>query len=1181
MTVSPQSDPELSWRYAAAASTSCPLFIWDDLVMLGVHPQGQQPARLIALSLADGQIAWQKPLAYHYVHHLAAAFRDTTPILYTTLNSSDFLRDQATLKAWDKTGQELWQWQAPTVAQLFSRISLYKEQLWFTADSANLWYMNTTNDQEIRRYPLNINASWAAPLVISGMVIVPCKGPRLLALDKNGTGRWLYNASASTAHRLDRTPVRIGDDLIASFSRSLVVCLETNTGLERWQTAVGPVGKEISRPATDGQRVFVGTRAGLYALDVRTGQIVWHYATERGIIARPQVESGHVYLASHDHRIHIVAAATGKLLWQSDDLLARLEESLALDKRFILAINRRGELSALRPPPLTPDELLRRGLWHEAINQLSAEGETRRIAEVREVYDQPLPAAYAWEKLGEWERAAILYEVAGAWEYAAALWHMLEKTEPYAEALFNLAQSASSHMLGDEEMALHWEKAALALEQTGQKERTADCWRQVARYRHLPILKVAVVPERPLVKGQRTALVLYIRNEGYSRANFPTVRASGDHFANSKLMSTRQFKYLRDYDEVQETIFVHPVQSGDAVPLRFTVEYQDENQQIHVYRETIYVTIAEAESEEIGPTFHLNQHENQASTTGVLLHDTKGDLAEQSPLLLPPPASPMSTSEEVFQYYGLPAPAPEEKIITPLPLMAPVPAREEPLALRIDASAPTMVWLNQPFLLAVALRLPDSPRPNETELTQVHTGELIVSRPQEGQHIRLSLQVTSSGCQLHGPESRTIRYFAGQDSNVYRFQLLPTQTGPIRIAVSVFQEEDWLGDAYVNTIAETQSEQAGAKVEFTVTSQPIDSAVEIRVLQTEGASAFPVEMRLLDRSVYRESWLYLNRSELLKHQINAHQYGQSLGKMLFTGELERDYRQAVSVLEAEQTRLHVRLWLDEPALQDINWERLYHPWQTTWDRLGSNARTPFSRFVVAQSFTRPRPLAEYPVRVLAVLASPEDIEYFNLTPIPPAERQVYKNLWQEIDGLALTVLESGTEHPPTMNAIREAIIQGCHIIHFLCHGAIGKLGMTLYLEDENGQTDRVKAERLLGAVRAAAAPPLLINLTSCELGRTDGFLPLAPRLIAEGGAQAVLAMNGRIQVDTARQFTRHFYRRLLTHGLVDLATNEARALIHDQADWGVPVLFSRLTDNRLLSTPGNGNNSQFNQRLKP
>lgn len=354
MTVSPQSDPELSWRYAAAASTSCPLFIWDDLVMLGVHPQGQQPARLIALSLADGQIAWQKPLAYHYVHHLAAAFRDTTPILYTTLNSSDFLRDQATLKAWDKTGQELWQWQAPTVAQLFSRISLYKEQLWFTADSANLWYMNTTNDQEIRRYPLNINASWAAPLVISGMVIVPCKGPRLLALDKNGTGRWLYNASASTAHWLDRTPVRIGDDLIASFSRSLVVCLETNTGLERWQTAVGPVGKEISRPATDGQRVFVGTRAGLYALDVRTGQIVWHYATERGIIARPQVESGHVYLASHDHRIHIVAAATGKLLWQSDDLLARLEESLALDKRFILAINRRGELSALRPPsPLT------------------------------------------------------------------------------------------------------------------------------------------------------------------------------------------------------------------------------------------------------------------------------------------------------------------------------------------------------------------------------------------------------------------------------------------------------------------------------------------------------------------------------------------------------------------------------------------------------------------------------------------------------------------------------------------------------------------------------------------------------------------------------------------------------------------------------------------------------------
>jgi hypothetical protein len=106
---------------------------------------------------------------------------------------------------------------------------------------------------------------------------------------------------------------------------------------------------------------------------------------------------------------------------------------------------------------------------------------------------------------------------------------------------------------------------------------------------------------------------------------------------------------------------------------------------------------------------------------------------------------------------------------------------------------------------------------------------------------------------------------------------------------------------------------------------------------------------------------------------------------------------------------------------------------------------------------------------------------------------------------------------------------------------------------------------MIATIRAAATPPLLINLTTCQSGRYDAFIPLAPRLITEAGVQAVLAMNGPIRVDTARLFSEHFYQRLLHHGLVDLATNQARALIHDQADWGIPVLFSRLPDNRLLS----------------
>ena len=1157
-----QPEPFL-WHYAANTPPSGPLLLWENQAFLGVNPQVSHPARLIALSLTNGRVRWEKQFDHTFVHHLAAAYRQNVPTLYATLNSRDFLHGQATLLAWNAQGQQQWQWQAPGGAQIFSHIAIYNNHLWFSADSNILWHVNPMDEQDIRRFPLNLNVSWEAPLVTQDMVIVPGKSPRLLALSKNGDRRWLYDASAHTAHWLDRTPVLSGDYLVAAFSRGLIVCLDVQTGRERWRVAVGPAGKELSGPACDDRLAYVGARDGLYALSLENGRVAWHYRLARSVMARPRVHEGRVYVAGHDHYIHILTAATGEPLWQSADLGARLEETPILGHQIVVAVNRRGQIAAVKPP-LDENDLIREGLWQEAIALLTERGEVRRIAEVREMFDHPLHAAYAWEKLNEWERAAILYEAAGAWEYAAALWHKLDQLDRYAEALLNHAQTASARALGDEEMAVHWEKAALALESTDQRERAADCWRQVARHRRLPILKTTVVPERPLLKGQRTPLTLHIRNEGFGPALFPAVRASGDHFARSKLMSTRHFKQLRDYDEVQETIFVTPTHTGEAIPLRFTVEYLDEQKQNHLYRETVMVTVTEESDQKAGQTFLLNRHESQTTVTPTP-NKPLADSDKKGVNIPAPFPGKLETPAELFQYYGLPAqPSVTPSSFASEEMAVPQPTTPHPpLALRIDASAPKTVVVGEPFRLAVALRQPDSPLPDQSVLSQIHSGKLMVSPPQNGDFTRLRLQVSCPGCQPYGPESRTIRYYANQDTPIYSFQLLPTQAGSLSILVSVLQEDDWLGDAHINTIAEVQA--GGGQIEFNITSQPVDSAVEIRVLRPDESPAFPVEMRLLDRSVMTEGWLHLHRPDLLKHELNSHQYGQALGKMLFAGELEYSYRQAVSTLETEGHRLHVRLWLDEAELHDIRWERLYQPWKSTWDRLGSNARTPFSRYVVAQNFTRPRPLAARPIRLLVVLASPANIQHYNLPPISAEERTHYKAIWQEMTDLEVTVLESGTPNPPTMNAIRDALIQGQHIVHFVCHGGMGQQGVILYLENEAGQTDLVTAERLLGGVRAAAIPPLLINLTTCESGRTDGFLPLAPRLVAEAGAQVVLAMNGPIQVATARLFTRQFYRRLLEHGLVDLAANEARAQIHDQADWGVPVLFSRLTDNRLLS----------------
>jgi hypothetical protein len=77
--------------------------------------------------------------------------------------------------------------------------------------------------------------------------------------------------------------------------------------------------------------------------------------------------------------------------------------------------------------------------------------------------------------------------------------------------------------------------------------------------------------------------------------------------------------------------------------------------------------------------------------------------------------------------------------------------------------------------------------------------------------------------------------------------------------------------------------------------------------------------------------------------------------------------------------------------------------------------------------------------------------------------------------VAVTFLESGTAAPPTVNALRSALADGYHLIHFLCHGAATEHGTVLYLEDGAGQVESAQADRLLDAFDLVKEPPLLYS----------------------------------------------------------------------------------------------------------
>ena len=273
--------------------------------------------------------------------------------------------------------------------------------------------------------------------------------------------------------------------------------------------------------------------------------------------------------------------------------------------------------------------------------------------------------------------------------------------------------------------------------------------------------------------------------------------------------------------------------------------------------------------------------------------------------------------------------------------------------------------------------------------------------------------------------------------------------------------------------------------------------------------------------------------------------------------------------------------MDPAELQSsVRWERLYYPVGDGWQPLGVGAATPFSRYILAEGWKRPRSVDDRALRVLAIIASPvgspADTGGYDLDPISSVERQALHDTLDQAFPGRVTYLETGTTAAPTIAEIRRALARGYDFVHFLCHGAVTPGGTVLFLEN-NGVVGPIPDNQITSSFTGVEDAPLLCFLSACETatqGRYDGFVSLGPTLVKFGSIPAVVAMSDKVGMETAQLFTSQFYSQLMQHGSVDLAVNEARYLVQDKWDWSVPVLFSRLPDNQLLditpTTTGQG-----------
>jgi tetratricopeptide (TPR) repeat protein len=297
--------------------------------------------------------------------------------------------------------------------------------------------------------------------------------------------------------------------------------------------------------------------------------------------------------------------------------------------------------------------------------------------------------------------------------------------------------------------------------------------------------------------------------------------------------------------------------------------------------------------------------------------------------------------------------------------------------------------------------------------------------------------------------------------------------------------------------------------------------------------------------------------------------GERLFTWLFASE---ELKQAWALARGQHPQRRIRLRIDKeiPELHALPWELLRDPDDSSGAQdLAAATATPFSRYL-AGDWQPGSPIQERPVKILVAIANPETLSEYGLGRL---ETDVELSLLERaIEGSDVELVR--IPEPWTLAELEAALREGVHILHLVAHGAFQESeGAALYLADEDNQVKVVRqaefAAMLGRQLREAKSRLRLVFLASCETAtrsREDTFSGLAPALVA-AEVPAVLAMQDRIGLATARAFARTFYERFSAHGLVDLACNEARSglLTAGLPGAAIPTLFMRVKDGQLLA----------------
>jgi hypothetical protein len=345
--------------------------------------------------------------------------------------------------------------------------------------------------------------------------------------------------------------------------------------------------------------------------------------------------------------------------------------------------------------------------------------------------------------------------------------------------------------------------------------------------------------------------------------------------------------------------------------------------------------------------------------------------------------------------------------------------------------------------------------------------------------------------------------------------------------------------------------------------------LEISIRKTQ-IDAYSVELRFnyenhADVNASCEGSLQADHRHLLEFESDLKEYGRHLTEYLFEDPKIRDtFLCAINATAANGDRCRLRLFISNTALelQKLRWELLEKP--DNHERLSTSDHVLFSRYLFSRDFrsVQLRPRGNIRVLIAVSTLTPEHAAKFNLAPLDAVVE--IARAQKAFSGLSSNAI--GADKPLTLAQLWDELRKEEYdILYLLGHGTSRRRPVFFIERADPSKPPYAEPQEFVDRFSELLRVPRLVVLGSCQSSFTN--MALGPRLV-EAGIPAVVAMQDSISLPTLESFTTTLFSELTKHGAIDHAVAAARDAIRDRPDCWMPVLFSRLKNNRIWFDAG-------------